>query len=101
MTAINARTGEIVWRVRGFNLSHVVAVGGFLALLDDEGKLTLATPGPDGLEVHAKARILSSPALTPPTLHGTVLYARDQSEIVALELARTNRTTPDGPPHLE
>jgi len=86
MSAINARTGEIVWRARGFNLSHVVAVGGHLILLDDEGKLTLATPGSRGLEVHADARILSSPALTPPTLDGTVLYARDQREIVALEL---------------
>jgi outer membrane protein assembly factor BamB len=101
MSAINARTGELVWRSRGFDLSHVVAVGDFLVLLDDEGKLSLATPGPDGLEVHAKARVLSSPALTPPTLHQTVLYARDQSEIVALELASTNRTTPEGPPHLE
>jgi outer membrane protein assembly factor BamB len=86
MSAINARTGEIEWRSRGFNLSHIVAVGSHLILLDDEGKLTLATPGSDGLEVHAEARILSSPALTPPTLHGTVLYARDQREIVALEL---------------
>jgi len=101
MSAINARTGEIVWRVRGFNLSHVVAIGDLLVLLDDEGKLTLASPGPDGLEVHAKARILSSPALTPPTLHGTVLYVRDQREIVALELALSNRTKPAGPPHLE
>jgi hypothetical protein len=86
MSAINARTGEIAWRVRGFNLSHVIAVGDRLILLDDEGKLTLATPGPDGLTVHSDARILSSPALTPPTRHGTVLYARDQREIVALEL---------------
>jgi outer membrane protein assembly factor BamB len=86
MSAINARTGEIAWRVRGFNLSHVIAVGDRLILLDDEGKLTLATPGPDGLTVHSDARILSSPALTPPTRHGTVLYARDQLEIVALEL---------------
>jgi hypothetical protein len=36
--------------------------------------------------VQAEARILSSPALTPGTLDGTVLYARDQEKIVALEL---------------
>ena len=38
------------------------------------------------LEVHSETRILSSPALTPPTLHGTALYVRDQREIVALDL---------------
>ena len=68
-----------------------VAAGGRLILLDDEGKLTLATPTSDGLEVHAEAGILSSPALTPPTLDGTVLYARDQHDIVALELGSSRR----------
>jgi outer membrane protein assembly factor BamB len=91
MSAIHARTGELAWRVRGFNLSHIVAAGGRLILLDDEGKLTLATPTSDGLEVHAEAGILSSPALTPPTLDGTVLYARDQHDIVALELGSSRR----------
>jgi outer membrane protein assembly factor BamB len=90
MAAVNARTGEIEWRSRGFKLSHIVAVGGHLILLDDDGKLTLATPGRDGLDVHAEARILSSPALTPPTVVGTVLYARDQREIVALSLGRAD-----------
>jgi outer membrane protein assembly factor BamB len=87
MTAINARTGEIEWRSRGFKLSHVVPLDGYLILLDEDGKLTLASPGADGLGVQAESRILSSPALTPPTVEGTVLYARDQREIVALDLA--------------
>ncbi len=86
MSAIDARTGELVWRTRGFNLSHIIGVGDRLLLLDDEGKLTLATPGSRGLEVQAEARILSPPALTPGTLEGTVLFARDQKEIVAVEL---------------
>jgi outer membrane protein assembly factor BamB len=86
MSAIHAKSGELAWRVRGFDLSHVVVAGERMILLDDEGKLTLATPGADGLAVHSEADILSSPARTPPTLHGTVLYARDQREILALEL---------------
>jgi hypothetical protein len=86
MSAIHARSGEIAWRVRGFALSHIVVVGDRMVLLDDEGKLTMATPGPDGLDVQGEARILSSPARTPPTLHGTTLFARDQREIVALDL---------------
>ena len=86
MSAIDVRSGELAWRVRGFALSHVIGVGSRLILLDDEGKLTLATPGPDGLTVHSEARILTAPALTPPTVVGSVLYARDQREIVALQL---------------
>ena len=77
----------------------IVAVGDHLILLDDDGKLTLAAPGPDGLEVHAEAGILSPPALTPPTLQGTILYARDQRHIVALELGskRPGRRPRDRP----
>lgn len=86
MSAIDARTGEIVWRARGYRLSHVVAFGDGLVLLDDEGKLTVATPGPGDLTVHSETSILSSPALTPPTLDGTVLYLRDQRRVVALDL---------------
>lgn len=86
MTALDARTGEPVWRVRGFNLSHALAVDGRLLLLDDEGLLTLATPGPEGLNVDAQVSVLRAPSRTPPTWAGGVLYARDQREIVALEL---------------
>jgi hypothetical protein len=94
MAAIRAKTGEIEWRTRGFNLSHIVSVDGTLILLDDEGKLTLATPGPEGLEVHAEARVLSPPSLTPPTIEGTVLYARDQHRIVALDLGSPSGHSP-------
>ena len=88
MSAIDVRTGEVAWQTRGFNLSHVLVADERLLLLDDEGKLTLATAGADGLSVLAEADILAAPALTPPTLHGTVLYARDQRRIVALDLGR-------------
>jgi len=87
--AIDLRSGKILWRSRGFSLSHVLAAGDRLILLDDEGKLTLASPAPRGLDVHSEASVLSAPALTPPTLSGTVLYARDQRRIVALSLGPT------------
>jgi outer membrane protein assembly factor BamB len=86
LAAIDTRTGELAWRERGFALANVIGVGDRLLILDDEGTLALATPGPDGLEVHARARVLSEPARTPPTIVGRVVYARDQESIVALDL---------------
>jgi outer membrane protein assembly factor BamB len=86
MMAVNARTGELAWRMRGFAVANVVGVGDRLLILDEDGELTLATPGPDGLTIHCRARILTSPARTPPTILGTVLYARDQVSLVALDL---------------
>jgi outer membrane protein assembly factor BamB len=89
MVAMNARTGELVWRKRGFALANVIGAGDRLLILDDEGTLALATPGPDDLKVHAKARVLSAPARTSPTIVGNILYARDQKSIVALDLGRS------------
>jgi outer membrane protein assembly factor BamB len=90
MVAINARTGELAWRKRGFALANVIGVGNRLVILDDEGTLALATPGPEDLTVHAEARVLSAPARTPPTIVSNVVYARDQESIVALDLGPTD-----------
>ena len=86
LVAIDGRTGELVWRKRGFALANVIGVGKRLLILDDEGTLAMATPGAEDLEVHSRARVLEAPARTPPTVVGTVVYARDQRSIVALDL---------------
>jgi hypothetical protein len=86
MMAVEARTGEVAWRTRGFAVANVVGVGDRLLILEENGELTLATPGAEGLTIHSRARILTSPARTPPTILGTVLYARDQVSLVALDL---------------
>jgi hypothetical protein len=85
-TAIHTGTGELAWRMRGFAVANLIGVGNRLIILDDEGKLALATPRPDGLTVHAEARVSTAPSRTAPTLLGTVLYVRDFREITALDL---------------
>jgi len=87
MVAINARTGELAWRKRGFGLVNAIGVGDRLLTLNVKGTLSLATPGPDGITVHAEADVLSEPARTAPTIVGSVVYARDREKIVALDLA--------------
>ena len=86
MTAIRAGTGELAWRVRGFSVASLIGVGSRLIILDEEGKLALATPGPDGLTVHAEAQVSTHPSRTAPTLSGTTLYVRDFRYITALDL---------------
>jgi outer membrane protein assembly factor BamB len=87
LAAIDARTGELAWRERGFATANVIGAGDRLLILDEDGKLALATATPDRLTVHSERRILTFPARTPPTLMGTVLFARDQKSILALDLA--------------
>jgi hypothetical protein len=78
----------MLWRDRSVARSTLVAVGNRLLILDEDGTLTLATPGAEGLVVHAQAQIFEGRAWTAPTIVGTTLFARDRKEIVALDLGR-------------
>jgi hypothetical protein len=78
----------MLWRDRSVARSTLVAVGRRLIILDEDGKLTLATPGAEGLVVHGQAQVFNGRSWTAPSLVGTTLYARDRREIVALDLGR-------------
>lgn len=86
LAAIDAGTGDMVWRDRSLARSTLVGAGDKLVILDEDGNLAIATPGETGLTVHAKAQVLGERAWTPPTLVGTTLYVRDRSRIMALDL---------------
>lgn len=87
LTAINAETGEIAWRERGYVKANIISADGKLIILDEDGTLTLATATPKGLTVRSKAAILKKKAWTAPSLIGTRLYLRDNETIVALDLS--------------
>lgn len=89
LVAMNVKTGKVAWRKRGFPKSTILLVDGKLLMLDEDGRLTLATASPEGLEIHAQAQVLSAEGhktWTVPTLVGTRLYLRDFEQIMALEL---------------
>ena len=60
---------------------------GKLVIVDEDGEIALATLTAHGLEVHARAEILTENAWTPPTLVGNKLYVRDRKNILALDLS--------------
>src|SRR5262245_5953965 len=86
LTAMNVKTGEVVWQDRAFPKANFVYADGKLILLDEDGQLALVRVSPQGMNVMAKAAVLGQIAWTPPTLVGTNLYLRDRRMIVALDL---------------
>lgn len=86
MVGVNARTGEMLWRERGFAKANCLLADGKLIILDEDGQLGLATAKPDGLTVHSKVKISDSVCWTVPTLVGKTLYFRDKKEIAAFDL---------------
>jgi len=86
--AIDVATGDMVWRDRSVTRATLIGSGMHLILLDEDGTLAIATPGDAGLQVQAKAALLTERSWTAPSLVGTTLFVRDRHQIMALDLGR-------------
>ncbi len=83
---VNIKTGEVAWRQRGFAKATCILADGKVILLDEDGKLALATVSPEGMKILSEAQVLERTAWAAPTLAGKTLYIRDRKQIVALDL---------------
>ena len=86
LTALDAKTGEILWQHRGFGRASLLQAGEKTIILDEDGDLALATMTREGVTIHSEAKVFETTSWTVPTLAGTTLYARDREKIVALDL---------------
>ena len=86
LTAVDLKTGKILWQDRSFSRAQLLFADNKLILLDEDGALGLATVSSQGLKVLARADVLTHLAWTPPTLAGTTLYVRDRRNIAAFRL---------------
>jgi len=97
IAAHNIRKGTTAWKEEGFTEANVLLADGKAILLDEEGRLALATLTPEALVVHSSVQLLDKPAWTPPTLVGTHLYLRDKHRLLALDLAAPPAAEPVAP----
>ena len=86
LTAVDVRTGKVLWQDRQFPKANLVVADGKAIILDQDGELALATLSAEGCKVLAKAQVLEKLAWTPPALAGTKLYVRDRKTLMALDL---------------
>jgi outer membrane protein assembly factor BamB len=86
LTALDLETGRRLWQDRSFSRAQLVAAGDKILVLDEDGTLGLTRASETGLEVLAKAPVLTNLAWTPPTLVGSSLYVRDRRSITKFAL---------------
>ena len=86
LTALDAKTGRVLWQDRAFPKATFLYADGKLIAVDEDGNLSLATVSPAGLKVLSHAALLRSNAWTAPALVGTALYVRDRHTLMALDL---------------
>jgi len=87
LVCMNVRTGEVMWRERGFAKATFVYGDGKIILLDENGQLALATVTPQGVTIHSKCEVTEPHSWAAPTLAGTKLYVRDRKHIMAFDLS--------------
>ncbi|MFT4538246.1 MAG: outer membrane protein assembly factor BamB [Planctomycetota bacterium] len=87
LTSIDAATGEMLWRSRGFARANLVYADGKFLILDEDGQLALATFGEDGPKTHGKLNVSDSHAFAAPTLVGQSLYLRDRKFLTAFDIS--------------
>jgi outer membrane protein assembly factor BamB len=83
LKALDAATGSILWRERGFGTGSLILAGGHLVVLSEEGELALAAPSRTELRVLSRVSALEGQSWTPPSLARGRLYLRNQREIAS------------------
>lgn len=92
MTAIEAGTGKVLWRERGFVKANVIYADGKLIALEEDGNLSISTATPEKFELKSKVQLFKKSAWSTPTLVGQKLFVRDNEVIMALDLAAAGKS---------
>ncbi len=88
LSAIDAQTGTILWRQRGFSQANLLHTPQGTLALDQEGQLSWLALSREGVEVRSSFQAQPGRSWTAPTLIGTRLLLRDEENLRAYELGR-------------
>jgi len=86
LTAVEAKTGAVLWQDRAFSKASFVLAGDVLFVVDDDGTVAMAIVSRRQLKVLGEAQLLRANAWTVPTLSESRLFVRDRHRIMALGL---------------
>lgn len=86
LKCIDPKTGEDVWRARGYGHGSMTYADGKLIVLSDKGKLGLVEATPEEFRELDSTQIFNGKTWTVPTLVDGTLYVRDENRILALDV---------------
>jgi len=88
LRAVELETGEVAWSEERFGGGSLILAGNRLLIVRERGELILADATRDAFRPLARAQILGGITRAYPAFAGGVLYARNERELVAVELPR-------------
>ena len=83
---IDVATGKVQWSESGSGGGSVLRAGETLILLRDSGELQLAAASSEGFKPTSRMQILGTQTRAVPALSGGILFARDRTKLVAVDL---------------
>jgi outer membrane protein assembly factor BamB len=86
--AVEFKSGKVRWSVDRFLAGSVILADDRLLILRETGELVLAAASPDAFRPIAKAQILAATVRPFPALAGGILYARNEKELIAVDLRK-------------
>ena len=86
LRCVALETGRVLWSRDGFRAGTLSLAGDRLVVLKENGELLLVAASPQAYRLIAKARILAPTVRAYPALADGRLFARNQKELVAVDL---------------
>jgi outer membrane protein assembly factor BamB len=88
LRCVEWKTGAVKWSQPNFGVASLIAVDGGLLALTEAGELVRFDASPDEYKERGRAAILSKPTRAHPALASGLLFARDGSRLVAVDLRK-------------
>ncbi len=89
LKCIDASNGEERWKARGYAKGTLISAAGHLIVLGEQGNLGLVEATSTEFVERANVPLMKGRCWTVPSLSDGVLYVRDEEEIVAVDLRRS------------
>lgn len=86
LKSLDARTGELQWKARGFQKGSLIAADGQLIVLGETGNLALVDANPQEFVQKSNAQVMSGRNWTAPSLAAGRLYVRNHEELICLDM---------------
>ena len=86
LRCVSLQTGRVLWSRDGFRAGTMSLAGDRLLVLKENGELLVVAASPQAFRLIAKARILAPTVRAYPALADGRLFARNQKELVAVDL---------------
>jgi outer membrane protein assembly factor BamB len=88
LRCVELQTGKVKWTQEGFGCGSAILADGKLIVLAEDGDLVMVVPSPKGYEEKARAKLLNRPCRAPLALANGFLYARDERQLICLDLRK-------------